>query len=315
MGLVGLEFFEERFELGDGAGVWFGLCEGDAAGSDFDSFFEVAIFSVGSGEGAEESVVLVVGSLAGGRKSMSALLHVCFCLCGSPRDRLTHVLVNHPFDKYTSPLFHFPTHPPQHHHHLDRETGTELKISSTEAKLELATIPFFPLRGLDSKDIARGDSDFMDLVYSLRGAILKDKVTETPQVYLEMGENRLALHCDNIRISLSPQQFIIYLVLAQYASAGQKFNDQRDCLQAYSVLVQEIPNNDKYPATLRGKARSWQEVTSTAPLRSRLGEIRDLIAVTPLSKYIGKIIPQDRAKPNIEIEFLGIGSKSPQNKN
>ena len=41
----------------------------------------------------------LIASLAGGRKTMGALLYACFSLLGRESDRLTHVLVSEPFDQ------------------------------------------------------------------------------------------------------------------------------------------------------------------------------------------------------------------------
>ncbi|MCZ7641236.1 MAG: CRISPR-associated ring nuclease Csm6 [Verrucomicrobia bacterium] len=51
----------------------------------------------------------LVASLAGGRKTMGALLYACLTLVGRETDRLTHVLVNEPFE--TSRDFFFPGQP------------------------------------------------------------------------------------------------------------------------------------------------------------------------------------------------------------
>ena len=64
-------------------------------------------------------------------------------------------------------------------------------------------------------------------------------------------------------------------------------------------------------ATLRAKASRWNEVKNTQVLRSRLGEIRDKIERSPLSHYVGKLIPIDRDEPNLTIKLLGLGSNPP----
>ena len=51
----------------------------------------------------------LVASLAGGRKTMGALLYACLTLVGRETDRLTHVLVNEPFETLRG--FWFPGQP------------------------------------------------------------------------------------------------------------------------------------------------------------------------------------------------------------
>lgn len=76
-------------------------------------------------------------SLAGGRKTMSALLATALQLHGRPCDRLYHVLVSEPFERI--PEFFFPPHPPRRYRIGSRP------IDSSRARIELAEIPFVRL--------------------------------------------------------------------------------------------------------------------------------------------------------------------------
>jgi CRISPR-associated protein (TIGR02584 family) len=76
-------------------------------------------------------------SLAGGRKTMSALLATALQLHGRPSDRLYHVLVSEPFDRI--PEFFYPPRPPQLYRLGNRS------IDSGQARIELAEIPFVRL--------------------------------------------------------------------------------------------------------------------------------------------------------------------------
>lgn len=259
---------------------------------------------------AQDRNTVLIGSLAGGRKSMSALLHVCFCLCAKPQDRLTHILVNHPFDKFTKPLFYFPPQPAREHLFYNRATETTETYPSDSARLELADIPFFPIQSFQNPEPKSLPDDFMDLVYTLQKPLLT-KSSKIPEIYLEMTEGNLAFHCEGIDIPLSPQEFVVYLLLVQYAKMEKLFPNQEACLVPYQTLVEEIPNSNRYPATLRDKVRSWKNATTTAPLRKRLGDIRAKIERSVLSPYVGKLIPIDRNKPNLTIKLLGIGSNPP----
>ena len=53
--------------------------------------------------------IRVVASMAGGRKTMGALLYGCMTLAGRDEDRLTHVLVNEPYESLVD--FFFPGQP------------------------------------------------------------------------------------------------------------------------------------------------------------------------------------------------------------
>jgi len=79
------------------------------------------------------------GSIAGGRKTMSAYMLLAFTLYGREQDRLYHVLVPEPFEH--NPQFFFPPRRP-------RVIGIGVgQVASTEqARIELAEIPFVRLR-------------------------------------------------------------------------------------------------------------------------------------------------------------------------
>ena len=81
----------------------------------------------------------LIASIAGGRKTMGALLHAAVTLIGRETDRLTHVLVDAPFE--TMPGFYFPGQPGPPLR--DRE-GREFAASA--ARVHLADVPFVPLR-------------------------------------------------------------------------------------------------------------------------------------------------------------------------
>ena len=100
----------------------------------------------------------LIASLAGGRKTMGALLHAAFSHLARPQDRLTHILVDEPFDGGLQPLFFYPEQPTQT---LTARDGKPYQ--ARDAKLEMADVPFAPLR-LRFPDIADIPTRFRDLV-------------------------------------------------------------------------------------------------------------------------------------------------------
>ena len=81
----------------------------------------------------------LIASIAGGRKTMGALLHAAVTLIGRETDRITHVLVSPPYE--TMPGFFFPTQPGAAL--MDREGKAH---PPAKAKVNLADVPFVPLR-------------------------------------------------------------------------------------------------------------------------------------------------------------------------
>ncbi len=81
----------------------------------------------------------LIASIAGGRKTMGALLHAAITLIGRETDRLTHVLVDAPFE--TMPGFYFPAQPGPSLKDLEGKGHPPAK-----AGVHLADVPFVPLR-------------------------------------------------------------------------------------------------------------------------------------------------------------------------
>ena len=79
-------------------------------------------------------------SIAGGRKTMGYYLGTCASILGRPQDRMSHVLVNEPFE--SAPEFFFPPNPPTHMLIRGRPTNSAL------ARVALAPVSFVRLRPL-----------------------------------------------------------------------------------------------------------------------------------------------------------------------
>lgn len=105
--------------------------------------------------------IRLIASIAGGRKTMGALLHAVITLHGRSCDRITHVLVSDPWDRVGG--FLYPGCPglfvhPDHGGPLD----------SGEAEVLLSDVPFIPLRYLFEREIKRHAGGFSRLMNSLR---------------------------------------------------------------------------------------------------------------------------------------------------
>lgn len=86
----------------------------------------------------------LLGLLAGGRKTMGALLHAALSLAGRPGDRLLHVLVTEPFDHpRLTPTFYFPGQPGPARLSLPEAKGKT--FTHRTAKIELADVPLVAL--------------------------------------------------------------------------------------------------------------------------------------------------------------------------
>jgi len=156
----------------------------------------------------------LVVSIAGGRKTMGALLYACASLLGRETDRLTHVLVNPPFDdpRLTPPFFF----PAQTQRKLKVPDGTI--VSPDSALIELADIPFVPLRNLFERDLVARPSSFAALVQACRKQVA---LQARRNLRLTLWRSRPQIQVNNAPpIKLSPKQHLFIMLLAEAAAAG-----------------------------------------------------------------------------------------------
>jgi hypothetical protein len=179
--------------------------------------------------------VQLITSIAGGRKTLGALLYACMSLMGRETDRLTHVLVNEPFDSFSlSPRFYFPDQPEQ-----QLKTAEGKTVIAKQASIDLGDIPFVPLRNLFERDLIRKPYTFTELVERCR-----HKVNEAASrnVKLVVRRSRRVIEVNGERVQTSNLQHLLMLFLADPATStarGQinKFSNAIEHLRAYAAKV------------------------------------------------------------------------------
>jgi CRISPR-associated protein (TIGR02584 family) len=181
-------------------------------------------------EFTENEDVRLVCSLAGGRKTMGALLYACLSLIGREGDRLTHVLVNEPFDDpRLQPRFYFPTRPPTLHQKSEVR-GQKSQVSSAKARIELADVPFVPLRKLFPRELGRMPGRFMNLVAQYRSAI--EQLAVPPRV--ELSEDEPVVRVEAVPVKLPATAFALLSFLVQRARRGEPpYGKQQEALEPF----------------------------------------------------------------------------------
>ena len=139
----------------------------------------------------------LIASLAGGRKTMGALLHAAFSHLGRPQDRLTHILVDEPFDGALQPLFFYPEQPAQTLTARDGKT-----YPARNAQLELADVPFAPLR-VRFPDIADIPTRFRDLVQTYSETFKRDA---TKPAVIELLHDPARVVVDGLTVELESER-------------------------------------------------------------------------------------------------------------
>ncbi|HMZ22495.1 MAG TPA: CRISPR-associated ring nuclease Csm6 [Blastocatellia bacterium] len=148
-------------------------------------------------------------SLGGGRRTMSAYMMLALMMYGREDDELTHVVINEEFE--TNPDFFFP---PRDNQPLPIRVdgGRKLAIINTsEARLEVAQIPFVRLRNTLGEDVGKVEKSLQELI------------TIAQQRLDRSAPKKLVVDLPKGRVSFGTQEVILrgvkLALLAYYADA------------------------------------------------------------------------------------------------
>lgn len=176
-------------------------------------------------------------SLAGGRKTMGFYAGYALSLYGRPQDRLSHVLVNAPFESH--PSFFYP--PPEPSTLV--LTGRNDYVSTADADVRLADIPFLRLRHELDATLLDGDLSFSDAVARAQ------QVLERPELRIDLSERVAWIH--GHRVSLTPTAFLWMTWFARRAKEGRGATafDEAAAVELMSI-VEWLEGTG--PSTVRG---------------------------------------------------------------
>lgn len=148
---------------------------------------------------SDESSVLHV-SIAGGRKSMGFFAGYALSLFGRSQDRLSHVLVNDPFESL--PDFYFP---PAQGKVLN--TRNNRPVHTSNARIMLADIPFVRLRGGIPQNLQDKKVSFHETVEEVQSGLRF--------ISLSFDLSARSICCGGKWIKLPPALFAFYYWLAR----------------------------------------------------------------------------------------------------
>ncbi len=221
----------------------------------------------------------LIASVAGGRKTMGALLYACMTLAGRETDRLTHVLVSEPYE--TLREFYFPGQPG------GPVLKSEIAFDTAAALVELADVPFVALRNLFQKELGRKAGTFSRLVETCR-ANVRQRAAESLRVF--MAASRPEVEVNGQVIKLAPLEQLLLLFLARRAShtepAYGAYREAVDDLNAFrNGIVAQAPKDDfsdwRHASSLRSKWDEQEIRKAVSGIRSKLrsrGEPTALLA-------------------------------------
>ena len=142
----------------------------------------------------------IMASIAGGRKTMSALMMSCMSLLGRTQDRVCHVLANDRFI-FENPDFLFPS----------------TKRDQQRANVQLCEIPFVRVRGWYEKEYSGVPPSYMTLVNRF------SKIAPNPANYPKVTLNLHAGTClvGEQSVRLTPCEFALFVSIVQRIKEGQ----------------------------------------------------------------------------------------------
>lgn len=244
----------------------------------------------------EDPSTRVIASLAGGRRTTSALLLSCMSLLARPQDRLCHVLVNPPYDSpQLEPLFLFPE--PEVVHRLG---GAWEEFPSVEARIELVEVPFVRMRPLYRDQFRRLPPSYSMLVRQVerwsRGEFL-------PEIEVDVARGEVRVGGRELR--LSAFEFAFFLVVARRISAGRPWRSWIDVGDEMEQLRSDVSR--KAPEWLHEFAgRVFDPVEDPRKLAS---VVRRKLDVLVGDRSVGrKLLPnlQRRERPSYAVGKLKI---------
>ncbi len=177
----------------------------------------------------------IYASLAGGRKTMGFLLGYAMSLFGRPQDRLTHVLVNAPFQDH--PEFFYPPVKPR----VLLATASNRPVRTDAARIVLTDIPFVRLREGMPTRLLEGQASFAQTVTEAQAALRPAAI--------EFDPGTATLRCRDHDLRMAPADFAFGLWLARRRKAGGRHGGAlawreaaaREFLNVYMALPMVSP--------------------------------------------------------------------------
>ena len=185
-------------------------------------------------------------SIAGGRKTMGFYLGYALSLYGREQDRLSHVLVNAPYESHRD--FFYPTPGSVLIHTREPDSRP---YDTKDAKVTLANIPFVRLReGLDP-DLMEGTATF--------SAVVADAQRSLPPLALKLDPASCMVTAGGESFRMKASLFAWYWLLADRARLGKSgvhFSDEgveQKFLDYYKQVVN--PASGRYEKTKEAYTR------------------------------------------------------------
>ena len=156
-----------------------------------------------------DSATTILCSIAGGRKTMSALLFSCMSLLGREDDKVYHVLIPPEYECGMNPPFFFPEKAVKHEL-LSRGQPNGKRVSSSKIGIELFEVPFVRMRGWYQDKFKGEPPSYKSLISKVQS--VAPPAVVYPEIEIDAWGRGLSINGETV--SLSSPCFAMLLLLA-----------------------------------------------------------------------------------------------------
>lgn len=235
----------------------------------------------------------IIASIAGGRKTMSALLMSCMILLGREQDMVCHVLVSPPYDDpHLEPLFLYPGSGTKH-----RLPGNRKSWPSNGARIDFVEIPFVRMRAWYERDFFAQPTSYMELVQRVQRTFRPP--VEYPPVTIDMLNGRIQIGGESLKLSAG--EFALFCVIARRVRQNRRFLRWQDLEADLTGLRTEpgVIQEAAWHVAFRDIRWDWKEDTRkrASRLRRKLGKVlRD-------KRLVDALFPTPRSRSDVAAPY------------
>lgn len=151
----------------------------------------------------------IIASIAGGRKTMSALLLSCMTLLGREEDKVVHVLLPEELEGGAEPPFYFPQKGVTH---VSKRTGKKYK--GDKLRSELFEVPFVRMRGWYNEKFKTNPPTYLSLVKKVQQISPPAAVYQKLEIDFD-GSGYVRVLPERVDVKLSAPAFLLMVLLAK----------------------------------------------------------------------------------------------------
>ncbi len=167
----------------------------------------------------EDSDTQIIASIAGGRKTMSALMLSCMSLLGREQDRVCHVLANDDYI-FSNKDFLYPKN----------------KKEEKAAQIILSDIPFVRVRGLYAEKRGEAPTSYSAMVRLFHHAA--PPAINYPKIEIDLAKGKI--FADDEDLKLSPCQFVLlFAVLEKFTKQKMPFASWNNVKDEIIILMEK----------------------------------------------------------------------------